>query len=153
MSYVRFTVCNTFITNIEGNSIQQVVGIPMGTNSAPAIANLTLYASEAQFMDTLYRIDPQNAKNMLSRFDIDKTVNWDLPIIRFPHYHSNTPSHQIIGVMLGQFTRYNRICNTVTSLKLLLQILYHTFCIDVTLIQLSLNLGKDLLQNITIVRI
>ena len=41
----------------------------MGTNSAPAIANLTLYASEAQFMDTLYRIDPQNANNMLSRFD------------------------------------------------------------------------------------
>ena len=66
MSYVRFIVCNTFITNIEGNLIQQVVGIPMGTNSAPAIANLTLYASEAQFMDTLYKMQ----KNMLSRFDI-----------------------------------------------------------------------------------
>ena len=166
MSYVRFIVCNTFITNIEGNLIQQVVGIPMGTNSAPAIANLTLYASEAQFMDTLYRIDPQNAKKYAFTFryiddcllwdveppptDVyqlfysettledrvnflggtiqkcnnklyisvyDKTVNWDLPIIRFPHYHSNTPSHQIIGVMLGQFTRYYRICNTVTSFK------------------------------------
>ena len=70
MSYVRFIVCNTYITNIEGNLIQQVVGIPMGTKSAPAITKLTLYASEAQFMDTLYRIDPQNAKNMLSRFDI-----------------------------------------------------------------------------------
>ena len=71
MSYVRFIVSSTFITNIEGNLIQQVVGIlPMGTNAAYATTNLTLYASEAQFMDTLYRIDPPNGKNMRLLFDI-----------------------------------------------------------------------------------
>jgi hypothetical protein len=59
----------------------------------------------------------QKCNNKLYISVYDKTVNWDLPIIRFPHYHSNTPSHQIIGVMLGQFTRYHRICNTVTSFK------------------------------------
>ena len=41
------------------NSIQQVVRIPVEINSAPAIANLTLYAIEIQFIYTLYRFGRQ----------------------------------------------------------------------------------------------
>ena len=34
---------------------RQVVGIPMGTNCAPLLANLFLYSSESEFLDSLVR--------------------------------------------------------------------------------------------------
>ena len=53
--HIEFLISNTFLSYITGNLKQQVVGIPMGTNVAPEIANLTLYADEAEFIDELMR--------------------------------------------------------------------------------------------------
>ena len=56
MSYVPFIVCDTLISNILVNLVQQVVGIPMRIDSAFIVANVILYAIEIQFIYTLYRI-------------------------------------------------------------------------------------------------
>jgi hypothetical protein len=50
MELVRFVVDNTYFYN-SATLIRQTVGIPMGTNAAPELAHLTLYTSEAQFID------------------------------------------------------------------------------------------------------
>jgi hypothetical protein len=53
---IRFIIENTFIT--FGKSIfRQKVGIPMGTNSAPDMANLFLFAQEFLFIKTNLRVD------------------------------------------------------------------------------------------------
>lgn len=52
MDLVRFLVENTFLVN--GQQLRrQVVGIPMGTNCAPALANLYLYSYECEFIDRI----------------------------------------------------------------------------------------------------
>lgn len=43
MDHVIFIVSNTFLGNDHDHLRQQTVGIPMGTNSAPEMANLCLY--------------------------------------------------------------------------------------------------------------
>lgn len=52
MELTRFLVENTFLLN-GGQLRRQVVGIPMGTNCAPALANLYLYSYECEFMDRI----------------------------------------------------------------------------------------------------
>jgi hypothetical protein len=47
---VRFLVANTYLVN-GGQLRRQVVGIPMGTNCAPSLANLYLYSYECEFID------------------------------------------------------------------------------------------------------
>ena len=50
--YVRF-----------GNTVyRQVIGIPMGTNCTPLIADLFLYCYESQFMAKIYK-DPKTRLN------------------------------------------------------------------------------------------
>jgi hypothetical protein len=49
---VKFLVSNTYLVN--GSTIRrQIIGIPMGTNCAPVVANLFLYAHESRFIDRL----------------------------------------------------------------------------------------------------
>ena len=51
MEHVKFIVKNTYLCTNKGALRHQVIGIPMGTNSAPELANLTLYYDEAKFID------------------------------------------------------------------------------------------------------
>lgn len=53
MDYVNFIVNNTFIANSVNEVYRQQVGIPMGTNCAPEIANLVLYVWESRYIDVL----------------------------------------------------------------------------------------------------
>jgi hypothetical protein len=55
MEHVRFVVSNTYLSNNTEMIILQTTGIPMGTNTALALAlaNLTLYTDEAKFIDDL----------------------------------------------------------------------------------------------------
>jgi hypothetical protein len=49
---LRFLIDNIFV--VFGNQIfQQIVGIPMGTNCAPLLADLFLYSYEAEFSQKL----------------------------------------------------------------------------------------------------
>jgi len=53
MDLVTFVVENTYFDNNCNILQHQTIGIPMGTNAAPELANLTLYVDEAQFIDNL----------------------------------------------------------------------------------------------------
>jgi hypothetical protein len=49
---LRFLINNTFV--VFGNKIfQQTVGIPMGTNCAPLLADFFFYSYEAEFIQKL----------------------------------------------------------------------------------------------------
>ena len=53
---IEFLIDNIFVES-GGVIFQQVIGIPMGTNCAPLLADLFLYsyASEAEFIQTLIK--------------------------------------------------------------------------------------------------
>ena len=49
---LEFLVYNVFVV-IAGKVFQQIVGISMGTNCAPLLANIFLYSYEAEFIQSL----------------------------------------------------------------------------------------------------
>ena len=57
LSYVKlfsFLMENIYV-QFDGMVYQQIVGIPMGTNTAPLIADLFLYCYERDFMSNLHK--------------------------------------------------------------------------------------------------
>ena len=50
----EFLVDNIYV-RFGGQLFQQMVGIPMGTNCAPLLANLFLYSYEIEFLDKLIK--------------------------------------------------------------------------------------------------
>lgn len=64
---IAFVVNNTYVLN--GDVLRrQVVGIPMGTNCAPLLANLYCHSFERAHMDRMWVEDPQKARRMRSCF-------------------------------------------------------------------------------------
>ena len=51
---INFLIDNIFV-ECGGEIFQQVVGIPMGTNCAPLLADIFLYSYEAEFIQTLIK--------------------------------------------------------------------------------------------------
>ena len=49
---LEFLVDNIFVL-FAGKVFQQIIGIPMGTNCAPLLANIFLYSYEAEFIQSL----------------------------------------------------------------------------------------------------
>ena len=49
---LEFLVDNIFVV-FGGKVFQQIVGIPMGTNCAPLLADIFLYYYEAEFIQSL----------------------------------------------------------------------------------------------------
>lgn len=76
---VRILVMNTYIQN--GTHIRrQVTGLPMGTNPAPHLADLTCYAYEARAIDTLMVFDRKAAERFVGTFRfIDDILSCDNP--------------------------------------------------------------------------
>jgi hypothetical protein len=64
---IHFIVSNTFVMN--GAVLRrQILGIPMGTNCAPLLANLYLLSYERDHMDGVWAVDQAKARNMRSCF-------------------------------------------------------------------------------------
>ena len=82
-SYVKlllFLMENLYV-QFDGMVYQQIVGIPIGTNCAPLIANLFLYCYERDFMSDLHkskRHDLIDMFNDTSRY-LDDTFTIDNP--------------------------------------------------------------------------
>ena len=51
---LEFLIDNIFVS-FGGTLFQQVVGIPMGTNCAPLLADLFLYSYESEFLQKLVK--------------------------------------------------------------------------------------------------
>ena len=54
ISMLEFFIDNKFVS-FEGTLLQQVFGIPMGTNCAPLLADLFLYSYESEFLQKLVK--------------------------------------------------------------------------------------------------
>lgn len=169
---VRFLVANTFIANSEGVS-RQVIGIPMGTNCAPELANLFLYFYESRYIDSLVSrghtrkakafhlsfrliddlltvdnpfahkfqeevyppelqlketsgegkveflgmtVETDRAKPRRLQISVfDKRDSFPFAVNKYPHFASNIPKAQAIGVITGQLHRFYRICTSVND--------------------------------------
>jgi hypothetical protein len=77
MQHVEFIVKNTFLY-ADGILRHQEIGLPMGTNCAPELANLTLYVDERNFIDALQKenFDEAVRYNCTFRF-IDDVLTWN----------------------------------------------------------------------------
>jgi hypothetical protein len=181
MELVTFIVSNSYVCNNPDEGVlQQDIGIPMGTNSAPAIANLTLYVTEAEYIDSIVRDNQTDIAKLhsftfrliddLRCFDIeppsclryglewsettspdgsvtflgskiqprangsfevsvfDKQKEWKFPVVKYPHFSSNVPEHQAIGIVKGQLYRFRTICNSIKAFKDAVQSLALQLC-------------------------
>jgi hypothetical protein len=76
---IKFVISNTFILN-DGVLRKQILGIPMGTNCAPMLANLYLYFYESRFVDKVALSDVTLARKMRMSFRlIDDLLTIDCP--------------------------------------------------------------------------
>lgn len=77
IQHLHFVVDNTYLHTSNGTIRHQQIGIPMGTNASPEIANLTLYWDEASYVDQLMAKDLREAQKhaFTSRF-IDDVLSW-----------------------------------------------------------------------------
>ena len=82
ISMLEFLIDNIFVS-FGGTLFQQVVGIPMGTNCAPLLADLFLYSYESEFLQKLVKdqkIHEARAFNFTYRY-IDAVFVEFLPLI------------------------------------------------------------------------
>ena len=80
MDHVNFIVDNTFYHTKQGVLKRQKNGLPMGTNSAPEMANLTCYIDERDFVDKLVQEDQiDEARDHSDNFRFqDDTLTWNV---------------------------------------------------------------------------
>jgi len=131
----EFLIDNIFVM-FDGRVFQQTVGIPMGTNCAPPLADLFLNSFEADFIqrlldfvDCIYPIELEikdttdtdtSASYIDPQLKIDnevrlKTVLYDkrddanFPIVNFPFVCSNIPAAPEYGEYISHLIQCNLI--------------------------------------------
>ena len=67
INYINYLIDNIFIT-VSDRVYRQVIGIPMGTDCAPFLANLYLYALEFKFLDKMTRHNIYIARKFSNSF-------------------------------------------------------------------------------------
>jgi len=79
--FIEFLIQNSFIA--FGNSIfKQTIGIPMGANYSPLLADLFLFSCEYNFMKNIDIYNSYRFKNITRYID-------DVAVINFPDSHTN----------------------------------------------------------------
>ena len=79
-----FLVDNIFVV-FAGKVFQQIVGIPMGTNCAPLLADIFLYSYEAEFIQSLLST---GRKQLASRFNFTYKYIDDVLSINKPQFET-----------------------------------------------------------------
>ena len=65
IKHIRYLIDNIYV--VCGDTIfRQIIGIPMGTDCAPFLANLFLYSYECEWMDKMHK---ENKTDFLKKFD------------------------------------------------------------------------------------
>ena len=80
INMLEFLVDNIFVV-FGGKVFQQIVGIPMGTNCAPLLADIFLYSYEAEFLQSLLST---GKKKLASRFNFTYRYIYDVLSINNP---------------------------------------------------------------------
>ena len=81
---LEFLVDNIFVVFV-GKVLQQTVGIPMGTNCAPLLADIFLYSYEAEFIQFLLST---GNKHLASRFNLTYRYIDDVLSINNPEFEN-----------------------------------------------------------------
>ena len=81
---LEFLVDNIFVV-FAGKVFQQIVGIPMGTNCAPLLADIFLYSYEAEFIQSLLST---GRKQLASRFNFTYRYIDDVLSISNPEFEN-----------------------------------------------------------------
>ena len=71
---IKFLVDNIYV-RFGGQLFQQMVGIPMGTNCAPLLADLLLYSYENEFLDKLIK---EGKRKLARKFNLSHRYIDDL---------------------------------------------------------------------------
>ena len=79
ISMLEFLIDNIFV-EFGGKIFQQTIGIPMGTNCAPLLADLFLYSYETEFLQNLIRDKKKSKRLDLSISPIDILMMFCLSI-------------------------------------------------------------------------
>ena len=109
---LEYLVDNMFV-EFGGRIFQQTIGIPMGTNCAPLLADLFLYSYEAEFVQSLLQAGKKHLPqqfNFTFRYMDDVVSLKTQNIVNFPFLSSNIPSAPAYGVYVSQLIRYARAC-------------------------------------------
>ena len=112
---ITFLIDNIFV-EFDNRIYRQVIGIPMGTNCAPLIADLFLFCQERNFMDRLVKnkkLDLIESFNRTSRY-LDDILNINNP--KFEKYIPDIYPKELL------LTKANLIDNHVSFLDLDLKI-------------------------------
>ena len=110
---LEFLVDNIFVV-FAGNVFQQIVGITMGTNCAPLLADIFLYSYQAELIQTLLSI---GRKQLASRFNFTYRYIDDVLSV------TNQEFENYLGQMYPVEIKITAESNTSTSpLHLLLSI-------------------------------
>ena len=70
---IDFLIDNIYIKKTDNHLFRQFIGIPLGTNCAPLLANLFLYSYEVEFLTSMKKSNKKLAKafNLTSRYTDD----------------------------------------------------------------------------------
>ena len=119
---LTFLLDNIFI-RFGTKLYRQVVGIPMGTNCAPLVADLFLFCyerdlmmshasdTEAAFLDLHLSI----SNDIVSTKIYDKRDDFDFEIVNFPFLDGDVPRSTSYGVYISQLIRFARASSYVTD--------------------------------------
>lgn len=115
---VDILVHNIYIQN-GAHVRQQTVGLPMGTNPAPHLADLTCYAHEARTMDRLMNEDMVKARAFLGTFRyIDDILTADNPYLE-ELVHIDGEHRHIPHPIYPSFLSLNRTTDSPNSVDYL----------------------------------
>ena len=93
-----FLVENIYV-QFEGIVYKQIVGIPMGTNSAPLIADLFLFCYERNFMSNIHKYKQYDLIDMLN--DTSRYLH-DIFTINNPKFEKHIPDKYPTGLQLNR---------------------------------------------------
>ena len=95
---LEFLVDNIFV-DFAGHVFQQIVGIPMGTNCAPLLADIFLYSYEAELIQILLSTD---RKQLASRFNFTYKYIDDVLSINNPDFENYLGQMHLVELVIKE---------------------------------------------------
>jgi hypothetical protein len=96
IEYINYLIDNIYIT-VGNNIFRQIIGIPMGTDCAPYLANLYLYALESKYLQDLMKNDIHTARKLSLSYYIDDLLMFNSGGIMDEHKTKIYPKELILN--------------------------------------------------------
>ena len=107
IEYICYLIDNIFI-NVGDKVFRQVIGIPMGTDCAPFLANLYLYALEFKFLEELTKVDIKLARKFSNSLRyIDDLLMFNNDGLMDSYKHKIYPKE----LLLNKENKDDKMCN------------------------------------------